>query len=275
MPIIMSSEPSIIKPPMWAIDPGIVFDNVSRMGLPMPKICVTMQGRNANDLTGSVENATVVGASWTPDGLDFSSSGTNVVNYGTAPIINNATDVTVLTLVDIATVAGQQAFACIYDDTDNEVFSFGRVGAHGGLGVFRNGGSAYSIALNTLLVTGLHQYGFTKKAGSAKPRFYVDGDFAELGHTTFPFEDGPATIRIGGDGTDDETEGVIRYSHWWDTILTDCQIRVVYNNPYGLVQQPRRIWAVAAGWSGKVLGVLDPAKVLGVNKASIAKILGA
>lgn len=63
-----------IKPPMWAIDPGIVAYNCLRHGIPLPVLAMPMwegAGNQAMDLSGYGNHGTINGADWVVDGLNF------------------------------------------------------------------------------------------------------------------------------------------------------------------------------------------------------------
>ena len=119
-----------------------------------------------------------------------------------------------------------------------------------------------------------HMYIFTHRASSVI-KCYKDGKYIQTlslgGIFTF--------YRLGSLGSIDNylIDGRIKNINIFDTTLSASQIALFHNLPYGLYQPVSRIFysiPAGEGWTGKIYGVTNPAKIMGVIVANINKVTG-
>jgi len=249
----------LIKPPLWAIDPGIVAYNASRLGLPMPVGLWAMwegSGDRTCDLSGNGSDGTLLnGASWQGGGIYLAGTNDQIVVSGVARFIDLDKDFTVMLCFSVPSTPGVTA----------KIFTIERVGSDwpfvtismssvGKLIVeAKNDNNVQKYYLETASRfddTSEHTLVFAKSNSAC--RLYVDGKF-QVENTTVGIGDysAPDRARFGVWRADiSDLTGSIYNSCIHDQYLNPSQAITLSADPYGLVRQPRmeELWAyVAAG----------------------------
>lgn len=240
-----------IKPPLWAIDPGIVAYNAQRMGLSMPIAgYVWGSGNQWPDLSGNRNFVDFIGdPTWMtgPDGSVLDFDGDDYVNCGNNPILQQpAITIFVRFVIDAASgfqtlVASESADAKDYSlRIATAVPQFRCAGVNTAFGSTTSAGVWYDIVVTHDGVTSIKGYINSALDLSASPGAiqYTAGGYTHIGHRFFD--------DYGGQFLN----GRIAVVWIFPVALTPTQVATISADPYGLGRIPRmeELWAyVAAG----------------------------
>ena len=241
-------NPSQVKPLLWAVDPGIISYNASRIGLPIPIALLVWSGGDIWPDLSSRGNNGILGG-----------SAAFVANYVDFPGANDSVSISIdLSPYDQITIFSTfQADA--WTDTDilweysanfnDETDAFVCLRSAGGpiLGTAKGAdyvqwGTTTSPAANTeynLAVT------YDRPANAI--RGYLNGilDGSETLSSMLNGNFGNHTLFIGARaGTQLELDGRMKCFYIFGQVFNSSQAAILSANPYGLVQPPERVWAV-------------------------------
>lgn len=250
--LIVNPSPGI-KPQLWVINPGIVADNASRMALPMPEwLGIWGGGSLLPNLSGNGGDGTVSVFDWVGGSLYYGTASDQVVSLpATYTPLDGGTAFTVVAKIKSINLSA-----------DNGIFYTSTHGAdrplllwmdnaepdHFGALVTTNAGTTGGLYSNLSLVVNTW-YIVVLTWDGATVRLYIDG----IEDTAGSF---PAAIAGTLDNTldnykfgntsalDKELIGYLDYGSLYTQALTPTQVATISADPYGLVQMPRRIWAV-------------------------------
>ncbi|MCK5616131.1 LamG domain-containing protein [Candidatus Pacearchaeota archaeon] len=229
------------KPPIWAIDPGIIAHNCQIHGFPRPVIAMPMwegAGARVMDYSGRGNNGLLVGPPvWVGDGLNFSGDS---VDLGDHDITG---DFTIISEVYKESSGLQTIFGKANSAGDSFSYYF-RI--DGGAGFYN--GSTYEQITTPDLTLNSWQHIALAYDGSDLT-YYLNGDSSVTGGATGI----PANIsddaRIGQLGeytTGQQFDGIIRYLLFFDVALTPAQIKFLHDNPYFMYQVPEELYGFVA-----------------------------
>lgn len=230
-----------IKPPLWAIDPGIVAYNTSRMGLPMFKAGWAMwenAGGKIYDLSGNKHHGDLVTPTW------------EVGGYGSALKFNGSSDYINVGNISYSGWKGMTIFARI-----NASGWFGNnfiintyspgwfFGTYEGDFQWSIAGGAHTHNSNLSLN---QWYDLVGTYDLARVILYIDGVEVLNEAQTGAIETTPLTYIGRGRSTDGfYWIGLIDSILIYDTALTSSQVTTLSTDPYGLVRQP----SMEASWA--------------------------
>ena len=139
--------------------------------------------------------------------------------------------------------------------------------------------SVHRRSTETLSLNSWAQIGFTFGAGDL--RLYIKGSQVRYdGSVTY---EGISILRIANFYVDSVLaeriyNGIIDSVHISNVVLTADQIALFHDRPWDLYRQVSRpiyfFQAAVGAWTGKLNGVTNPAKIMGVAVANISKVMG-
>lgn len=261
----------ILKPPMWPIDPGLVWHNCQMMGLPMPVGLWWMpegSGDKTFDYSGNGINGTLEnGATWKNNGISFAAANSRVAVHGIAPIIDLNQDFSVV-------AAFNKTASATYHDIYNQS-NTGDLNTGFGVGLTNVGGircQCYkdddTYMFRQLGIGSGYEDGkdhcviITK--GSSFARYYIDE--IDLGSPVAVTPGACTTpdiayIGIGKNGTSEDFLGIIYFVYVFDVTLAPAQASILSADPYGLVRHPD-YWALFGAATQGVGGTTAPPTTL-------------
>lgn len=254
---------SQIKPPLWAIDPGIVAYNASRMGLPMPyRLWAIWEGGGSKvyDLSGNNNAGTITGATWKPGGLYFSeAAGNDKIDFG---LINMASWPEFTVVAGIRWVETAQT-------AEYTICSNLEAGGGSASILFRVEPSNNSLEGQIVVGANLTKYqAFTNSVvyndgrlnvaalvfDTTSLRACIDGVQDSLSVATgavFDADNSTSNFQVGATphAAADDYNGYIDFVYLFRTALTVAQNAIIAADPYGLVQPLPRyaLWHAGVG----------------------------
>lgn len=110
-------------------------------------------------------------------------------------------------------------------------------------------------------------------------RIYIKGIEDSIAARTGDVADSTGDLYIGRNpsDTDRDFDGSMESLVWYSGTYTAQQVALFNDLPYGLYQKvprPFHLFTLAAGWTGKINGITNPAKINNITVANIAKVMG-
>ena len=241
------------KPPIWAIDPGIVAYNCRKYGMPHPVLAMPMwegAGNRALDYSGRGNHGILTdGPSWVTNGVSFDGTD-DYINTG----INGISVNTGSFCAWVKRIGGWSS-----SETDDEyIFEFGisnddrvvlYLNDNGQIRFLILDNNVADIAYTTETSWNEQWYHLVGVYGPSLLRLYVDA-VSQVDDTSIGTIEPITTLSIGGDnlgavGTNFFT-GIINNCSIFNTTLTQTQVKFLYENPYFMYEIPEELYGYAA-----------------------------
>lgn len=246
----------LVKPELWNIQEAIIAYNASRLGLPMPVglwILWERGGGKVYDLSGNGNDGDIVGADWVPQGLDFNGT-SDYIDLGNPSTLNFGTsDFSIFAGIICSDLLGSTYRQIVNKEGVDPRYYF-RVQddaqGQGVLHVMIDDGvtSVSNFGVTHVDDNTLHHVGVTFDR-SGFSRLYIDGlpEGSPVNISAVGDIDNNNNFLIGKrhDNTDYFKE-ILEYIYVFPAVLIPSQVATLSADPYGLVQMPRRMWAVEA-----------------------------
>lgn len=235
---IILPQSADIKPPMWAIDPGIVAYNAARMGLPMPVLCLPLWeggGDKAYDLAGATYNGTITDGAWNNSALIFNGSST-IVNFDDISNLEGMSQISVF--VGLRNLFDDPDASDVF--TKNLAWALRVVQGSGAPAFFVYDGVGWKFSQGTTDIsnnTDWHNLVGTWDGDNVK--FYLDGIQEGTPTACTAMGTSANNVLLGElDGAGTYFDGEVRIAIVFPAALTAAQVQTLSADPYGLVRQP-------------------------------------
>jgi hypothetical protein len=234
--MIISDGSNLIKPPQWAIDPGVVACNAQAMGLPMPvAVSVTWEGGGTPfDLSGNHHWTFLGNSIWAADGVRTNE---NVIEI---PTLFRTTQLTAFTFFIRVRFIAFGTTAMLY--------WYGSDFRPSGICQMGTSGDYFRVKFSVHTDVNYYQ--------PNSPYVFQNGETCNIVHrcdgaTTKGYKNGVEIASLEMAGTLTTADGNFGFSDnaypadivicsfaAWDQALSQSQIATISADPYGLVREP-------------------------------------
>ncbi len=244
------------KPTRWNIDPNAVAYNCARMGLPVPPVLnmpFWERGNKAFDYSGNQNTGTFFGNSvWGRSAIYFPGN-TDYVRVNDNPSIKNFSALTLEALIYPTADPGADSARILHkaQGATGDDYALSQVGAvtdrrHPAFRINTNLG-VETITGNTELTNNSKWYHVACTWDGDAMKLYVDGKLDGSGNQDGVLDDSNEYLAIGRHVASNTRNfnGYIAYVRIFPVALTQRQVQVLRDNPYGMYEPTRRTtWKV-------------------------------